>query len=173
MKCRDVAQLPVNKNSVMRKMKPCSKWHPYLYHGHVLLWRSWLYFTGHLYDSFHQPGYILIDFVIGAVQVGRRRRADFLWLDLEAETNCWASCAQQMGLSNLPACRDHQEQPPPAHWAHLLVGLKDVSFRLPDWVWSLNDSEESTKNSLKSSQCNSQSKGNLRNKEYGILDVSK
>lgn len=126
--------------SFMRKMKPCSKWHPYLYHGHVLLRRSWLYFTGHLYDSFHQPSYILIDFVIGAVQVGCRRRADFLRLDLEAETDCWASCAQQMGLSNLPACRDHQKLPPQARWAHLLMGLKEVSFRLPDsliseWLW--------------------------------------
>lgn len=67
---------------------------PYLYHGYILLRRSWLYFTGHFYDRFHQPSYILVDFVVGAVQVGRRRRADFLWLNLEAERGCLTSCPQ-------------------------------------------------------------------------------
>lgn len=76
---------------------------PYLHHGHVLLGRSRLDFAGHFYHCLHQPGDVLVHFVIGAVQVGRGRGADLLRLDLQADRGCWISCPQQMGLGPFPA----------------------------------------------------------------------
>lgn len=76
---------------------------PYLHHGHVLLGWGRLDLTGHFYHRLHQPRDVLVDFVIGAVQVGRGRRADLLRLDLPTERGCWTSRPQQMGLGHFPA----------------------------------------------------------------------
>lgn len=61
----------------------------YLHHGNVLLWWGWLDLAGHFDDSLHQARHILVHPVVGPVQIGSGRGADFLGLKLQ-HRSCYA-----------------------------------------------------------------------------------
>lgn len=82
--------LPPARDAVCRRMARAA----YLHHGHVLLWRGWLDLAGHLDDGLHQARHVLVYPVVGAVQVGSGRGADFLGLKLPTQK-----------LVTVPLCR--------------------------------------------------------------------